>query len=126
MGTLDILNKNGFPFTKIDTKTGITSFPSNIIELTYKVCTPGWRVISQDLKKIRGKSHQLDRCQPIQNKSPRNILVVVPGGLRYSELIEFRKRAETSLKNSNMELRFYIITTGLLSSKSIVNALKHL
>lgn len=121
--SLGITDKNGFPFKNIDSKTGLSNFPSNIVELAYKVCTPGWRVIGQELGKIRGKSSQLDRSQPIQNKSPRNILVVVPGGLRYSELIEFRRRAAESLKVSKMELRFYIITTGLLSSSSIVQAL---
>ena len=47
--SLGLLEKNGFPFRKRDEKTGVFSYPSNLVELAYKVCTPGWRVIGNEL-----------------------------------------------------------------------------
>lgn len=97
------------------------SKPNLIIPwLAEKMTYPGWSSIVEDLKILPGSSNHISQYHPNSEKTSRNILLVSIGGLRLKE-VDYLRKLETS--ENGPKLKFYHLTTGLITRDSILENL---
>jgi hypothetical protein len=97
-------------------------FSPIIVRLLEAFIKKGWGPIKEDLRKIQGATDfpLVENEIMSQKKGKINfILVVFIGGITYAELAAIRW-----LNKNNKEIKFFILTTHIVSGRKIIDSLK--